>query len=309
MKSKTRIAIGLVPLVLLCAVSASAQSANLQAGSGFDSDRPGVRLGVLWGAPTSVQDYVREINGYIERGETDKAEARVREALIETKNSPDLLVLAGHIFAKKRQFFLAEDYWGLLAQQFPSNAWAQACWGGMLLRVERWEKADDVLSAARRMDPKELVARYNLACSRLHSGGNVPLWMLDKLTTDEIGRIATWIGDEPDVLVGMLAEDGYRTLCRVVLTGETGVRKTSADNSELDLAALSHQMKDVARAIWQAHQAQQRQDWPAALKALQDAQTLGATAPAIQNDVGTCRSHMTSANQGIPENRPPLILN
>jgi tetratricopeptide (TPR) repeat protein len=300
MKRKTRIAMCLAPLIFLCAVSAPSQATNNPAGARFDADRPDVRLGLLWGAPTSAQDYAREINGYIERGETNKAEALIREALIETKNSPELLVLAGHIFTKKRQFFLAEDYWGLLAQQFPSNAWAQACWGGMLLRVERWEQADAVLSTARRMDPKELVVRYNLACSRLHSGGELPLWMLDGLSTEEIGRVATWIGDEPDVLVGMLTEDGYRTLCRVVLTGKTSVRKTPADNSGPDLAGLAQQMKDVAGAIWQAYQAQGRQDWPAALKALREAQTLGATASAIQNDVKTCLSHATPAGPERP---------
>ena len=295
MKRKTRIALGLAPLIFLCAISAPSQTTNKPAGTRFGADRPDARRGLLWGAPTSAQDYVREINGYIERGETNKAEARIREALIETKNNPDLLVLAGHIFTEKRQFFLAEDYWGLLAQQFPSNAWAQACWGGMLLRVERWEKADDVLSAARRMDPKELVARYNLACSRLHSGGELPLWMLDGLTTEEIGRIATWISDEPDVLIGMLTEDGYRTLCRAVLTGETRVRKMPTGGNESDLTVLTQQMKDAAAAIWRAYQAQGRQDWPAALQALQGAQTLGATAPAIQNDMETCRSHTTPA--------------
>jgi hypothetical protein len=164
----------------------------------------------------------------------------------------------------------------------------------MLLRVERWEKADDVLSAARRMDPKELVARYNLACSRLHSGGELPLWMLDGLTTEEIGRMATWISDEPDVLVGMLTEDGYRTLCRAVLTGDTRVGRTGTGNDDPDLAGLTRQMKDVAGAIWQAYQVQGRQDWPAALKALQDAQTLGATAPAIQSDLDACRAHMAT---------------
>jgi tetratricopeptide (TPR) repeat protein len=295
MKRKTRITLGLVPLIFLCAISSPSQITRKPADIRFDADRPGVRLGLLWGEPTSAQEYAREINGYMELGETNKAEARIREALIETKNNPELLVLAGHIFTKKRQFYLAEDYWGLLAQQFPSNAWAQACWGGMLLRVERWDKADDVLSAARRMDPKELVARYNLACSRLHTGGTLPLWMLDALTTEEIGRVATWIGDEPDVLIGMLTEDGYRTLCRAVLTGNTSVRKIAAGNGEPDLAALSQQMKDVAGAIWQAYQAQGRQDWPAAVKALQTAQTLGATAPAIQSDVEKCLSQMTPA--------------
>ena len=291
MKRKTQIAMALASLALLGAIPAQSQFADKAVDTRFDADRPDVRLGLLWGEPTSVQDYVREINGYIERGETDKAESRVREALIETKNNPELLVLAGHVFTKKRQFFLAEDYWGLVAQQYPSNAWAQACWGGMLLRVERWDKADDVLSAARRMDPGELVARYNLACSRLRSGGELPLWMLDGLTTEEIGRIATWIGDEPDVLVAMLKEDGYRTLCRVILTGNTRTRR-SGDNSAPDLAALNRQIRDVAAAIWQAYQAQERKDWPAALKALEKARTLGATAPAIQDDVETCRSRM-----------------
>lgn len=295
MKRKTRIAMGLAALMILCAVSAPAQIASQPAGIRFNADRPDVRLGLLWGAPTSAQEYAREINGYIERGETNKAEARIREALIETKNNPELLVLAGHIFTEKRQFFLAEDYWAQLAAQFPSNAWAQACWGGMLLRVERWEQADVVLSAARRMDPKELVARYNLACGRLHLGIDRPLWMLDGLTTEEIGRIATWIGDEPDVLVGMLREDGYRTLCHAVLSGETRAMRTPASNTEADLAALNQQMNDVAAAIWQAYQAQGRQDWPTALKALQEAQKLGATASAIEDDVNSCRSHMTPA--------------
>jgi hypothetical protein len=294
MKRKTRMLVGLASLVCLCAVSAPGQTPGEPASPHFDADRPDARLGLLWGAPTSVQEYAHEINGYIERGETNKAEARIREALIETKNNPELLVLAGHIFTTKRQFFLAEDYWGLLAQQFPSNAWAQACWGGMLLRVERWEKADDVLSAARRMDPKELVARYNLACSRLHSGGNLPLWMLDGLTTEEIGRIATWIGDEPDVLVGMLTEDGYRALCRVVLTGNIRTRKMPSDNNESDLAALARQMKDVAGAIWGAYQAQQRKDWPSELKALEAAQKRGATAPVIEDDVQACQSRIST---------------
>ncbi len=293
MKRKTGIMLAVGFLALLPPPPAPAQGF-------FGADRPNDRLGLLWNAPTPLEDYVREINAYIAKGETDKAEARIREALIETKNNPELLVLAGHVFTAKRQFFIAEDYWALLAAQFPSNAWAQACWGGMLLRVERWEQAEEVLAAARRIDPKELVARYNLACSRLRSGDALPLWMLEGLTTDEIGRIATWIGSEQDVLVEMLKEDGYRTLCRAVLTGDIGVKGAMAPTKPPDLAALNRQMNDVAAAIWQAHQAKERQDWPAIFRNLERAKTLGATAPAIRDDIERYRSLTAPAGSENP---------
>lgn len=248
---------------------------------------------------------VEELDRLIAAGQVDEAAAKVRDALARFPDHPDLLIRAGHIYTAKRRFFIAEDYWAQLARMFPSNAWAQACWGGVLVRLERWDQAEAVLTNALQMDPDELVARFNLACVQVAMSRTGGAPTVEILTAAEMGRASAWARDEADVLPRILGERGYAELCRAVLNG-TPVRPCEpgpcTEGGDADLAVSTRlQLDGVARALWSAFDAGTRRDWTNALAGLSRAEGLGAKAPTVYGEIALCKLHLGREREALEE--------
>ncbi len=233
-------------------------------------------------APTDVTGYLLEIDRLIGTGERVKALGRLQEALLRYPENPDLFIRAAHLFSLTRRFAIAEEYSARLAALLPSNAWAQACWGGLLLRDGKSAKAEAVLQEALKLNPTDLTARYNLACLRLSMDRPDALQSLQNLSVEEIGRLCTWLHDERDVLPGLISKSGYQTLCEFVMTGRSEANSGTSSN---ELAAMDQRVQNTAQWLWTAYRAMQTSNWPAALPPLQNARDAGVHPQTLSNQI------------------------
>ncbi|MFH0953834.1 MAG: tetratricopeptide repeat protein [Verrucomicrobiota bacterium] len=298
-ESRTSIA-GLAPSLCAASLMFALSSGALWAGPmssqpvGFPGSAP----------PDDTRAAMAEVDGLIAAGQLDEAAGRIQEVLGVFPKHPEFLIRAGHVYTAKRRFFVAEDYWAQLADMFPTNAWVQACWGGLLVRLERWDQAESVITNALQMNSSELVARYNMALIQAALKRPRKVRTVDELASGEIGRVSTWIRDETDVLEKILGTDGCSELCRAVLRGEPVLRwnAVAADRKETNsVAALRSQMDAVVRALWASVEAGRQKDWKAALTALQKAESLGVKAPTIYGEMALCRSRLGEVPQAKEE--------
>ena len=269
---------------------------NMDQSSIFDLKRLKLSLhAIKAGDSQTQQHYLNAIDQYIENENWDTAQNLIHEGLALSPESPQLLIRAAHVELKKKNYFLAESYWEKLALMFPDNAWIQACWGGLLFRIHHFSDAETALQKALVLNPDELVARYNLTCTRIATGHDDPYEYLYTLTSEDIGKLCTWIPDDSDILLATFDnEQSFRHLCQSVLTTPSNNTQTTTshpmENDDIEL--LNKRLHNIARSLYDYVEGKNSKDWQHALNALKTAKRLGAQSPAIYTDIAICGYHL-----------------
>jgi len=235
-------------------------------------------------------------------GERKWSEAsRIINALLEKyPDDADLLSRAGHYSMMMRTYAISEGHWSRLAELHPDNAWAMACWGGILVRLDQREQAQAVLEKSLALNRREIVARFHLACLSLAANDVAKArenlgWM----NLLEIGNCATWIRDDAEALNKLMGLDHLRQLCGMVLGGGEANASGGPAISSADVAALQVVMSRAALDLWTSYQAIQRKDWPAAETNLSAAIDHGITAPAATQGLAYCRVMQNDATKAF----------
>jgi tetratricopeptide (TPR) repeat protein len=137
--------------------------------------------------------------------------------------------------------------------------------------------------------------------------------MLDNLHLLDLGKAATWVRDEGDVMAASMGEKNFRRFCELILT--SGVRVDAAwhdEISQMEPAALRSRMSEIASNLSHAYVAMRQHQWTDTLAALKEAIRHGARAPALINDAAYCHyqlgeiaeatSYMDRLAQAYPDN-------
>jgi len=251
---------------------------------------------------------------YAEEGDWERAAKDLEMALTLQPENPRLQLLASHVYAMGGRHDRAEALLEKLVARQPNDPGLLARWGGMLLRVRKPEAAEETLRQALTEAPKHLVARYNLACTLIGLGqAEAAAQYLRATSSYEAGSFLQWTAGEAEVLSHVLGDEGYRSLCRYVLSGGAPPSVPDASVGQLVLSAggtasvpvqeppvamepmlaqelknLAPELATLARHLWNGHSAMLDEQWRSALDALTRAVAGGVQTPAVARDIAVC---------------------
>lgn len=163
---------------------------------------------------------VRRIRDRMERGDLDRARREVEIDLTVYGDAPILLHLAARIYSELGQLERAESYWARLAAAVPDDAEVLSAWGGALLHLNQYDKAEKVLYEALELDPFFPRTIYHLVClSVLTDRFEDGMALLQGMAAFDLGVMARWMETESDALLRLLGDEQYVTVGRTVLGG------------------------------------------------------------------------------------------
>lgn len=239
--------------------------------------------GADWSGLDDVARYhVEETEYQLEAGNLDAASLEIQQAISLVPDNPTLLMWAGDLYLRRRQYSLSESYWARLAEMFPTNALVLSRWGGVLYRMNRLDEARKIMRQALEVYPDNMPVRFHLACLELAQGKVQEMEnLLRDLTLADITAMTGWIRDDPQWLQMLLRPEQLRLLCEWILRGGRPPEST-APLKTLSTQEALERISKAAGAFRNTQLAIKNGDWTNALAALNVVAETGVTAPHVR---------------------------
>ncbi len=188
--------------------------------------KPSVQKPMMLKAPGGIQmpprgkamDRVRAAEVYMAQQEWNRALYEIQQGLESDPNNLFLLRKGAAIAALARKFGVADEFFRRVVEAEPTNVPFLAGRGGVLIRLLRFKEAEELIQRALKADPHDLGARFNETCLEVERSEQPPPrgeW--ETIDIRELIQVADWLDADRTDYVAALTQDGYNTLCDVVL--------------------------------------------------------------------------------------------
>ncbi len=245
-----------------------------------------------------IQAHLDQTQSLVDQGKWREASDEMDKALAIAPQHPDLLLKAGVIRMKVKQYEKARYCWDNLAAKFPRNKDYAILYGISLYRLRQFEKSSDVLKKALRLAPQNLLARLHLASDLIALNRNTEaLGYIRNLSALQIGLMAQLIAEDEE-LSDVLPSKGYRFLCASLLSA--GEKTDMSD----DRTTLTARMASVFKDLSQGYDSLRLNRWADARNALEMAAKAGVSSPGLQGDIAYCRFMEGQKDEALKQIEP-----
>lgn len=166
--------------------------------------------------PAYVQ--IRQAERYIDSGKWEHARLAMEKALELEPGNPFLIQRAAALSAIAGKYGVADSYFRQSLQLDPDNVPFLAGWAGVLIRLQRFEEAQEKVDRALELQPGYLAATFNdvlLAVVRRELDDIDGEW--GSLRFTEIDQVAGWLKADRDQLLELLTPEGFRIACDIMI--------------------------------------------------------------------------------------------
>jgi tetratricopeptide (TPR) repeat protein len=230
-------------------------------------------------------EHIQMAEKYIEKQEWDHARYQIEKALELVPDSLLVLRRAAAVSAIARQYQMAADYFEQCLALNPDDVPYRVGYAGALIRLQRYDEAEEQLKQALEQQPEYLAGRFHRAALDVMAHNFEALegnW--DNLGYYEIGQVAGWLYADQDELKEMLSESGFIFLC----------------DSLLGLGTYSH-LQDITTGLNEADRAMEIRNWARAAKALEGISDAGLKSFYPGMRLAQCYSLMEDYDAAVKE--------
>lgn len=160
----------------------------------------------------------------VKNNRLDEAVQEIDLALLRDPENIGMIGQAGLIYAAARQYEQASAMLRLFLQNYPEQVNHMAAWGGVLIYLDDLEDAGVMLRRALKLDPENVMARYQMETLALRTGqdsGSGDFWRL--LDAVRFRMALGWLLNDQTNLTEVIGADSFGVLCdRIVGKGTAG---------------------------------------------------------------------------------------
>jgi tetratricopeptide (TPR) repeat protein len=163
-------------------------------------------------------DRVRAAETWAAQQEWNRALYEIQQGLDLEPNSLFLIRKGAAIAALARKFGVADEYFRRVLEAEPANVYFLAGRAGVLIRLLRFREAGECVRRALAVDPRSLSARFNETCLEVERSEKPPPrgdW--EEMSARDLTEVSNWLDADRSDYVAALTEDGFKTLCDVLL--------------------------------------------------------------------------------------------
>lgn len=203
--------------------------------------------------------HLERAQAYLRTNDIAKALLEVRDGLSYNPDDPRLLSLAGSLSAQRGDYQSAASFLRRFMERNPGDGQHAAALIAVLLRLSRFDEAEQTLRAAEALHPDFLPLHFHRACLRLIRDDPLPptpYW--SRRSFDEMRTLSTWLAGDRTELARMTGKESFARLCDLTLGPGTA-------------AAID----EIANCFVEADAARRRNEPAAALELLRRAETRG----------------------------------
>lgn len=159
---------------------------------------------------------------------------------------------------------------GLLAIHPDSNA-LKGLRGGVLMRSQKYDQAEDLLIDAYANDPNSLTVRYHLVCTRMALGKEPGLkYYLGGIQLNEIDKVIRWLLADSSQLIVIVGVENYQQLLAHLFQDSTAVLHYSTDEvgsfANMEPGTSIERIANIDILLKRYNEAIQTEDWDSAIK-------------------------------------------
>ncbi len=216
-----------------------------------------------------AMEHLRNAEVFVNQQDWALALNEIQQGLEADPNNMVLVRRGAAVAALARKFGVADEYFRRVVEANPVNLPFLVGRAGILFRLLRLDEADALVQRALAIDPKYLTARFNKACIQVARGDtDIDRAAWGSLATEGALQIANWLDADRQDYVSVLGEEGFKTLCDVVLGEGTAAH-----------------VPEFISAVKEERTAAAAKKWDEAIAAAKKAQALGAKAMGLEMDI------------------------
>lgn len=176
----------------------------------------------------------------------------------------------------------ADAYFYDVVRMKPEDPNYWAAWANVLIRLVRFDDADEKLEEALSLDPDHLMARHLQLILQVVKGRPVDFEYWEHRPLRQILEVTEWLAADADEWQRVLGPDSFRHVVRTAL-------------ADLPVDRLSEFHRTLRRAVPYLG----RKEWQSAYAILTEAQALGANLPLLQMERIRCLIEAGDAQEAL----------
>ncbi len=168
-----------------------------------------------------AMDHLEAADVYARQKDWKKAFHEIQQGLDIEPDSLLLIRRAAVYAALSKNFGVADEYFRRFVGKNPRNVAFLTGHAGVLIRLLRFDEAEELAGRALAIDPHDLTARFTIACVKVAKGMDIAAGEWDGLSVAELSQVANWLDADRDDYVAALSAKGFTRFCNIVLGPES----------------------------------------------------------------------------------------
>ncbi len=171
----------------------------------------------LWGSDRGMR-HMKRAQMFVDSGSWERARVEIEKALTYTPDNAYLLRRAAALSAIARKYGVADGYFQRCLAMDPENVPFLIGYAGVLLRLQRFDEAQQLVDRALAIEPNYLAALFNQAFLHVLQGDVGAMednWSEQNL--QGILQLAGWLDADRDEFIKILSKEGFQLLCRMII--------------------------------------------------------------------------------------------